>query len=92
MARRCRCLVDLCPRIRIWASAETWNSFCLEIKTTAKYVLAIAITGAGLCTQFDKLKKLSYKPFLIGLAAAVIVGSVSLILVTLLSSTISWIL
>jgi uncharacterized integral membrane protein (TIGR00698 family) len=71
-----------------WTSAESWGGFCLTVKTAAKYLLAVAITGAGLCTRFDKLKKLSYKPFLIGLAAALIVGCVSLILVTLLKGPI----
>ena len=72
-----------------WTSPESWAGFCLTVKTAAKYLLAVAIAGAGLCTRFDKLKKLSYKPFLIGLAAALIVGFVSFILVTLLKSPIA---
>ncbi|MFC2155980.1 YeiH family protein [Acidobacteriota bacterium] len=71
-----------------WTSAESWGSFCLTVKDMAMYILAVAISGAGLCTRFDKLKKLSYKPFLIGLAAAVIVGCVSFFLVVLLKAPI----
>lgn len=71
-----------------WSSPETWSSFYLFIKGAAKYILAIAITAAGLSTQFDKLKKLSFKPFLIGLLAALIVGGVSFLLVTIFSSPI----
>lgn len=73
----------------LWTSPESWSGFCLIVKTAAKYLLAVAIAGAGLCTRFDKLKKLSYKPFLIGLAAALIVGFVSFILVTLLKGPIA---
>ena len=49
----------------------------------AKYILAIAIAGAGLSTQLKKLKKLTFKPFLIGLMAAITVGLVSYVLVTI---------
>ncbi len=71
-----------------WSSAESWAAFYIFIKTMAKYVLAVAITAAGLSTQFSKLKKLSFKPFLIGLLAALIVGGVSFLLVSLLNSPI----
>jgi len=72
-----------------WDSAQSWGEFCLTIKTAAKYLLAIAITGAGLCTRFSKLKKLSYKPLIIGFGAALIVGAVSYILIHLLAGPIS---
>jgi uncharacterized integral membrane protein (TIGR00698 family) len=64
-----------------WSTPETWSSFYLFIKSSAKYILAVSITAAGLSTRFSKLKKLSYKPFLIGLAAAVVVGGISFLLV-----------
>lgn len=69
-----------------WASTESWRDFYLLIKSSAKYTLAIAIAAAGLSTRFSKLKELSYKPFLIGLGAAVAVGGMSLLLVTLLKT------
>jgi uncharacterized integral membrane protein (TIGR00698 family) len=72
-----------------WSSGEAWAGFCLQVKTAARYILAIAISGAGLCTRLDKLKQLSFKPFLIGLAAAVIVGGVSFLLVTIFSGPIA---
>ncbi len=71
-----------------WSNTESWANFYLFIKSSAKYILAIAITAAGLSTRFSKLKQLSYKPFLIGLVAAAVVGAVSFILVTLLSGPI----
>ena len=73
----------------IWSSSESWTQFYTTIKLMAKYILAVAIAGAGLSTQFNKLKKLSFKPFLIGLMAAVSVGMVSFILVKIFSSPIS---
>lgn len=72
-----------------WSSAESWTDFYLWLKSAARYILAVAIAGAGLCTRFDKLKKLSYKPFLVGLGTAVIVGGVSFLLVTLLNEPIN---
>lgn len=72
-----------------WTSVESWSGFYLWIKSAAGYILAAAISAAGLATQFSKLKKLSYKPFLIGFGAAVIVAGVSFILVTLFKGPIS---
>ena len=66
-----------------WSSPESWTQFCTFIKSMAKYILAIAIAGAGLSTQLKKLKKLTFKPFLIGLMAAITVGLVSYVLVTI---------
>ena len=66
-----------------WPSAESWSSLTGAIKEMAKYVLAVAIAGAGLSTEFVKLKRLSFKPFFIGLLAAVTVGGISYLLVTL---------
>lgn len=76
----------------LWSTTESWSSFYQFIKSSAKYILAISITAAGLSTHFSRLKKLSYKPFLIGLVAAVVVGGVSFILVTLLSGPIQTLL
>jgi uncharacterized membrane protein YadS len=69
-----------------WPSAESWAGFHNLVKTAAKYILAVAITAAGLSTQLTKLRKLSFKPFLIGLLAALIVGGISFLLVTILNS------
>ena len=66
-----------------WPSAEGWRNLTGTVADMAKYVLAVAIAGAGLSTEFAKLKRLSMKPFFIGLLAAVTVGVVSYLLVTL---------
>jgi len=72
----------------IWNSVESWTAFHQWIKSAAEYILATAISGAGLGAQFNKLKKLSYKPFLVGLGAAAIVGAAGFILVSLLDKPI----
>jgi uncharacterized membrane protein YadS len=76
-------------RFLFWSSPETWKSFYTGLKTIAKYLLLIAISGAGLSTLFSKLKKMTFKPFLIGLMAALSVGLISFILLKLLQNPIS---
>ncbi len=56
---------------------KTWSSF------GATYMLGIAMAGVGLSTDFKLFKGLGLKPFSIGLIAAVSVGIVSVILVSL---------
>lgn len=56
---------------------QTWSSF------GATYLLGIAMAGVGLSTDFKMFKGLGLKPFSIGLIAAVSVGIVSVILVSL---------
>ncbi|MBN1557895.1 MAG: putative sulfate exporter family transporter [Lentisphaerae bacterium] len=75
-------------RFLFWNS-EAWSSLCGMIKTWAKNILAVAIAAAGLSTQFKKLKQLSLKPFMIGMAAALTVGALSYILVTVLQGPIA---
>ena len=70
-------------RFLFWRSGGSWESFHGTVKTLAETVLICAIAGAGLSTQFAKLKTLSFKPFVIGLIAAMTVGIVSYFLVTL---------
>jgi len=65
------------------AEAEAWYSVWHFIKTAAVYVIATAIACVGLNTNIKKMIKLSYKPFVTGLIAAVSVGLVSFGLVTL---------
>lgn len=56
---------------------ESWSSF------GATYMLGIAMAGVGLSTDFSMFKGLGIKPFYVGLIAAVSVGAVSLLLVSL---------
>lgn len=56
---------------------DYWSSF------GSTYMLGIAMAGVGLSTDFKMFKGLGLKPFFIGLIAALSVGLVSLILVSL---------
>lgn len=61
-----------------WSSFYSfWSSF------GSTYMLGMAMAGVGLSTDFRMFKGLGVKPFYIGLIAAVSVGIVSLILVSL---------
>lgn len=56
---------------------NSWSSF------GSKYMLGLAMAGVGLSTNFKMFKGLGIKPFYIGLIAALSVGFVSLLLVSL---------
>ncbi|MCZ2257784.1 YeiH family protein [Sporosarcina sp. G11-34] len=56
---------------------NSWSSF------GSKYMLGLAMAGVGSSTNFKVFKGLGIKPFYIGLIAALSVGSVSLLFVSL---------
>ncbi len=64
----------------VWSSSS-WNAFQALVRTVSETLLAIAIAAAGLGTRLATLRKLSIRPFLLGLLAAVVVGLVSLAMV-----------
>jgi uncharacterized membrane protein YadS len=64
--------------------ADVWVSIYGAIRTWAVNFLVVALAGVGLSTRFRKLKELGYKPFLAGLGAAVVVGAVSYLLISVL--------
>ena len=66
----------------LW-SGETWHTIISLIKKWAEFFLVAALAGVGLSTKFQSLKRLGIKPFLVGLAAALSVGIVSFIAITL---------
>lgn len=47
------------------------------------YILGIAMAGVGLSTNFKTLKGIGLKPFYIGFVAALTVGLVSVIVISL---------
>ncbi len=72
----------------IWG-AEAWDDLVHAIRTAAEYCLAMAMAAVGLGTSFTQLKGLGFKPFLVGIAAAVSVGAVSIVLVFIFAPLIS---
>ena len=63
---------------------DQWVTCYNFIKQAAVLLLVVALAGLGLKTRFKELKQLGIKPFLVGFASAVIVGVISVLLVTLL--------
>jgi len=64
-------------------SQSAWQDFIVEVKVLSVACLTIAMGAIGLGTSLTKLRTLGIKPLLVGLAAAVLVGGVSLILIRL---------
>jgi uncharacterized membrane protein YadS len=56
------------------------------IKAWAVNFMVVALAGVGLSTSFSTLKGLGMRPFVVGLGAAVMVGVVSLITISLLGA------
>jgi uncharacterized integral membrane protein (TIGR00698 family) len=69
----------------LW-DAETWQGIYTTIKTWAGNLLVVALAGVGLSTDFRSFRGLGTKPFLVGLAAALAVGAVSFVAISLLGS------
>ncbi|MFC2176817.1 YeiH family protein [Actinomycetota bacterium] len=66
-----------------------WGDLTHGIRTWAEYTLATAMAGVGLGTSVSQLKGLGFKPFVVGIAAALAVGVASVGLVSLFGPLIS---
>ncbi|WP_227937683.1 YeiH family protein [Alkalihalobacillus deserti] len=65
---------------------ETWSTIN---SIGSNYLLGIAMAAVGLSTSFKVFKGLGFKPFLIGMVAAISVGIISLVMVSLLGGFIT---
>jgi uncharacterized integral membrane protein (TIGR00698 family) len=72
----------------IWETAA-WADLTHWVRTVAEYTLATAMAAVGLGTSLAQLKGLGLKPFVVGIAAAVSVGVVSVGLVSIFGPLIS---
>ena len=63
---------------------ETWKSIVGHVKEAAELCLAVAMAAVGLGTSIKRLKDIGLRPLGAGLVAAVLVGGVSITLITLL--------
>ena len=63
---------------------DTWDHVVAATARTAKWFLGIAMAAVGLGTSLRRILRLGLRPFAAGLAAALLVGAVSLVLVGLL--------
>ncbi len=64
-------------------SEPAWRGLYLSMKSWASRLLVVALAGVGLNTRFRSLKGLGIKPFLVGLTAALSVGIISFLLISL---------
>jgi uncharacterized membrane protein YadS len=58
---------------------ENWNNLINYIKTLATVFLTMAMAAVGISINLSELKSMGYKPFIVGLIAAITVGVVSVI-------------
>lgn len=63
-----------------------WKLIISTIKNYSEIFLTMAMAAMGLLTNFTELKKLGFKPFLVGLIAAVSAGLISAIYILLFVS------
>ena len=62
-----------------------WISFIEYLKILATAFLTMAMAAVGISINLSELKSMGYKPFLVGLIAAITVGFISLIYIETLS-------
>jgi len=73
----------------IW-DAQTWSDIVTFIVKWAGNLLVVALAGVGLSTKISTFKGLGFKPFLVGFSAALAVGVVSFITITLLGGYVTF--
>jgi uncharacterized integral membrane protein (TIGR00698 family) len=77
------------PAFGIW-SESTWDEIISSIKSWAEILLVVALAGVGLGTNFNSVRALGIKPFLVGLGASLSVGVVSYSAITLLGGLVTF--
>lgn len=73
----------------LWDAAQ-WESLHALLHTWAVNLLVIALAGVGLSLKLDVIRALGFKPFAAGLGAALVVGMVSIVLIALLGSFVTF--
>ena len=58
---------------------EIWKNIIGYIKTLATVFLTMAMAAVGISINLSDLKSMGYKPFVVGLIAAITVGIISLL-------------
>jgi uncharacterized membrane protein YadS len=56
-----------------------WTSLIGYLKTLATVFLTMAMAAVGISINLSELRSMGYKPFVVGLIAAITVGFISLI-------------
>jgi uncharacterized membrane protein YadS len=66
-------------------SYDFWINLIGYLKTLATVFLTMAMAAVGISINLSELKSMGYKPFVVGLIAAVTVGFISLIYIETLT-------
>jgi uncharacterized membrane protein YadS len=64
---------------------EMWVNLISYLKTLATVFLTMAMAAVGISINLGELKSMGYKPFVVGLIAAITVGIISLIYIETLN-------
>jgi uncharacterized integral membrane protein (TIGR00698 family) len=72
-------LIERDAAVARFVSPQMWRSSLSFLQRWAVRFLVMALAGVGMQTRFSNLKRLGPRPFLVGLVAAVAVGVVSVV-------------
>jgi len=67
------------------SSYDFWINLIGYLKTLATVFLTMAMAAVGISINLSELKSMGYKPFVVGLIAAVTVGFISLVYIETLT-------
>jgi uncharacterized membrane protein YadS len=65
---------------------DAWVGFLALMDHSSTWLLTIVMAAVGLSTGLGNLKRLGWRPFVVGLGAAVIVGAIGLAMIKALSA------
>jgi len=51
----------------LWANNLQWTNFLGQATTVSKFMIVTAMAGVGLLTNFDDMKQVGIRPFIVGL-------------------------
>lgn len=61
--------------------ATQWNATVAVLRNTAEYCLLVAMAAVGLTSMFAGIRSIGWRPFVLGLFAALLVGGLSFVLI-----------
>lgn len=69
-----------------WASRALGLDVVAVLRDVSRVLILVALAGVGLSTRFDAMRRIGWKPFLLGFVLAVLTSGTSLMLIHLLES------
>ena len=65
----------------LFLESTQWSNFLAQASTLSKFMIVTSMAGVGLLTNFDDMKRVGIKPFIVGLVASLIMAVFSLVLI-----------